>query len=55
MTFSFYKRLILNRQGQGLITCLQVLNRTLTMCPEPQTSVAISADCFLNLASFSHC
>jgi len=36
VTFKFYKRLILNHQGQELITCLQILNHTLTvnMCSD---------------------
>jgi len=34
LTFNFYNRLILNLQGQELITCLHILNRplTITMC-----------------------
>jgi len=34
LIFNFYKRLILNLRGQELITCLQILNRTLTMCSD---------------------
>jgi len=34
LIFSFRKRLILNLQGQELITCSQILNRTLTMCSD---------------------
>jgi len=32
--FNFYKRLVLNLRGQELITCSQILIRTLTMCPD---------------------
>jgi len=31
LIFNFYKRLILNLRGLELITCSQILNRTLTM------------------------
>jgi len=34
VSFNFYKRLILNLQGQELTTCLQLVNRTLTMCSD---------------------
>jgi len=33
-TFNFCKRFILNLRGQELITCSQILNRTLTICSE---------------------
>jgi len=32
--FNFYKRHILNIRRQELITCSQILNRTLTMCSD---------------------
>jgi len=31
LIFNFYKRLILNLQDQELITCSQILHRTLTI------------------------
>jgi len=34
LIFNFYKRLIFNLRGQELITCSQILNRTLTMCSD---------------------
>jgi len=34
LIFNFYKRLILILIGQELITCSQILNRTLTMCSD---------------------
>jgi len=32
LIFKIYKELILNLWGEELITCLQILNRTLNMC-----------------------
>jgi len=32
LIFNLHKGLILNLQGQELITCSQIMNRTLTMC-----------------------
>jgi len=34
LIFNLHKGLILNLQGQELITCSQILNRTLTMCSD---------------------
>jgi len=34
LNFNFHEGLILNLQGQELITCLQILNRTLTICSD---------------------
>jgi len=34
LIFNFYKRHVLNIQGQELIACSQILNRALTMCSD---------------------
>jgi len=50
LIFNFYKRLIVNFRGQELITCLQVLNRTLTIIMCSVSDRTLNCEC----AKLSH-